>query len=95
MIRVVLDSNIFISALLSPLGPPSQIPQMTVPDTDTQLCVSGEVYAEYEDVIRPPAICALNPVVDSGSAEGDRSDAVGRANGSIDVGLGEWRLIWV
>src|SRR5277367_852224 len=54
MIRVVLDTNIFISALLSPLGPPSQILQMTLLDGDTQLRVSGDVYAEYEDVNRRP-----------------------------------------
>ena len=54
MIRVVLDTNILISALLSPLGPPSQVFLMTLLDPDTQLCVSGEIYAEYEEVVRRP-----------------------------------------
>jgi putative PIN family toxin of toxin-antitoxin system len=52
MIRVVLDTNILISALLSPLGPPAQVFLMTLLDPDTQLCVSGEIYAEYEEVVR-------------------------------------------
>jgi predicted nucleic acid-binding protein len=38
MIRVVLDTNILVSALLQPQG----------------LCVSGDIYAEYEEVIRRP-----------------------------------------
>ena len=54
MIRVVLDTNILISALLSPPGPPSQVFLMTILEPDTQLCVSGDIYAEYEEVIRRP-----------------------------------------
>jgi predicted nucleic acid-binding protein len=54
MIRVVLDTNIVVSALLQPLGPPSQI-LMLAPGGSIQLCVSGSVYAKYEEVIsRPP-----------------------------------------
>jgi putative PIN family toxin of toxin-antitoxin system len=56
MIRVVLDTNILISALLSPQGPPSQIFLMTILEPDTQLCVSGDVFAEYEDVLRRPRL---------------------------------------
>jgi putative PIN family toxin of toxin-antitoxin system len=54
MIRVVLDTNILISALLSPNGPPAQVFLMSILDTDTQLCVSGDIFAEYEEVIRRP-----------------------------------------
>jgi putative PIN family toxin of toxin-antitoxin system len=54
MIRVVLDTNILISALLSPQGPPAQVFLMTIIDPDTQLCVSGDIFAEYEEVIRRP-----------------------------------------
>jgi putative PIN family toxin of toxin-antitoxin system len=54
MIRVVLDTNILISALLSPQGPPAQVFPMTILEPDTQLCVSGDIYAEYEEVIRRP-----------------------------------------
>ena len=54
MIRVVLDTNILISALLNPQGPPAQVLLMTILDPDTQLCVSGDVFAEYEEVLRRP-----------------------------------------
>jgi putative PIN family toxin of toxin-antitoxin system len=54
MIRVVLDTNILISALLSPHGLPAQVFLVSILDPDTQLCVSGDVFAEYEEVIRRP-----------------------------------------
>jgi putative PIN family toxin of toxin-antitoxin system len=53
MIRIVIDTNIIVSALLQPLGPPAQVYSL-VCDGSIQLCVSGEVYAEYEEVIRRP-----------------------------------------
>jgi putative PIN family toxin of toxin-antitoxin system len=56
MIRVVLDTNILISALLSPSGAPAQVFLRTILDRDVQLCVSGEVYAEYEEVMRRPRL---------------------------------------
>ncbi|MHB1713022.1 MAG: putative toxin-antitoxin system toxin component, PIN family [Acidimicrobiales bacterium] len=54
MIRIVLDTNILISALLSPQGPPAQVFLMILLEEDTQLCVSGDIYAEYEEVIHRP-----------------------------------------
>lgn len=56
MIRVVLDTNILISALLNPSGPPAQVFLRTIQDSETQLCVSGAVYAEYEEVVRRPRV---------------------------------------
>jgi uncharacterized protein len=53
MIRVVLDTNIIVSALLQPLGPPAQVFLLTL-GRSMQLCVSGSIYAEYEDVLRRP-----------------------------------------
>jgi putative PIN family toxin of toxin-antitoxin system len=53
--RVVLDTNIVVSALLQPLGPPAQVFLLAVSGS-IQLCVSGNVYAEYEDVIRRPRL---------------------------------------
>ena len=53
MIRVVLDTNIVVSALLQPLGPPAQIFVLALGGS-IQLCVSGSVYAEYEEVISRP-----------------------------------------
>ncbi len=42
MIRVVLDTNIVVSALLQPLGPPAQV-LMPALSGSIQLCVSGSV----------------------------------------------------
>ena len=55
MTRVVLDTNIIVSALLQPLGPSAQIFVMSL-DGSIQLCVSGAMYAEYEEVIRRPRL---------------------------------------
>jgi putative PIN family toxin of toxin-antitoxin system len=56
MIRVVLDTNILISALLSPSEAPAQVFLRAILDSDTQLCVSGEIYTEYEEVMRRPRL---------------------------------------
>jgi uncharacterized protein len=56
MIRVVLDTNILISALLSPQGPPAQVFLMAIREPDVQLCLSGDIFAEYEEVIRRPRL---------------------------------------
>ena len=53
MIRVVLDTNIVVSALLQPLGPPAQVFARALSGS-IQLCVSGSIYAEYEEVISRP-----------------------------------------
>ena len=53
MIRVVIDTNVIVSALLQPLGPPAQVFLLAVSGS-VQLCITGEVYAEYEEVIRRP-----------------------------------------
>ena len=53
MIRVVLDTNIIVSALLQPLGPSAQIFVLALGGS-IQLCVSGSIYTEYEDVIVRP-----------------------------------------
>ena len=60
MIRVVLDTNILISALLSPQGPPAQVFLLTILDPNTQLCVSGHIFAEYEEVMRRPRLNRSN-----------------------------------
>jgi putative PIN family toxin of toxin-antitoxin system len=53
MIRVVIDTNILVSALLQPSGLPAQVFVLALGGS-IQLCVSGEVYAEYEEVISRP-----------------------------------------
>lgn len=55
MIRVVLDTNIIVSALLQPLGPPAQVFLLALGDI-VQMCVSGGIFAEYEEVIRRPRL---------------------------------------
>jgi len=55
MIRVVLDTNIVVSALLQPLGPPAQVLVLALGGS-IQLCVSGSIYAEYEEVLRRPRL---------------------------------------
>jgi len=54
MIRVVLDTNIFISALLQPQGAPAEILTLGLLGEHVQLCVTAEIYSEYEEVIRRP-----------------------------------------
>jgi putative PIN family toxin of toxin-antitoxin system len=54
MIRVVLDTNILVSAILQPQGLPARTFLTTVAGTTAQLCVSGDIYAEYEEVLRRP-----------------------------------------
>ena len=62
MIRVVLDTNIIVSALLQPLGPPARVFVLAIGGS-IQLCVSGNIYAEYEEVISRPRFQRSNEVV--------------------------------
>jgi putative PIN family toxin of toxin-antitoxin system len=55
MIRVVLDTNIIVSALLQPLGPPAQVFVLAIGGS-IQMCVSGKIYAEYEEVLSRPRL---------------------------------------
>jgi putative PIN family toxin of toxin-antitoxin system len=54
VIRVVLDTNILISALLTPEGIPAQVVTLCLADANIQTCVSAEIYAEYEEVAQRP-----------------------------------------
>jgi len=54
MIRIVLDTNVLISALLQPQGRPAQVLLLATAGPAARLCVSAEVYAEYEEVIHRP-----------------------------------------
>jgi len=65
MIRVVLDTNILVSALLQPQGLPARIFLMTLSGTTAQLCVSGDVYTEYEEVIRRSKFNRSEAVIES------------------------------
>ncbi|MGA2593549.1 MAG: putative toxin-antitoxin system toxin component, PIN family [Bryobacteraceae bacterium] len=62
MIRVVRDTNVIVSALLQPLGPPAAVFLLVVGGA-VQLCVSGNLYAEYEEVIRRPRLARDEEVI--------------------------------
>src|ERR1700674_591577 len=53
MIRVVIDTNILVSALLQPKGLPAAVLMLAL-SGKVQLCVSDAVFAEYDEVIRRP-----------------------------------------
>jgi putative PIN family toxin of toxin-antitoxin system len=53
MIRVVLDTNILVSALLQPAGPSARLLTLAIGNM-IQICVTGVIYAEYEEVIQRP-----------------------------------------
>jgi putative PIN family toxin of toxin-antitoxin system len=64
MIRVVLDTNILVSALLQSQGLPARIFLITLGGTTAQLCVSGNIFAEYEEVIRRPKFGRSEAVIE-------------------------------
>lgn len=59
MIRVVLDTNVILSSLLQPLGPPAKVMYLARRGF-LQLCVSGPIYAEYEEVIQRPRFSRIS-----------------------------------
>jgi putative PIN family toxin of toxin-antitoxin system len=64
VIRVVLDTNVFVSALLQPQGFPARAFLIALAGTAAQLCVSGDIYAEYEEVIRRPKFDRSETVIE-------------------------------
>ncbi|MDR1539274.1 MAG: putative toxin-antitoxin system toxin component, PIN family [Clostridiales bacterium] len=60
MPRVVLDTNILVSALLSPLGNPAKIYRMFLTET-LELVFSEDIFTEYEDVLFRPRL-RISPV---------------------------------
>ena len=54
MIRIVVDTNVLVSALLQPQGFPAEILVEALAGERVQHCVSADIYAEYEEVIRRP-----------------------------------------
>jgi putative PIN family toxin of toxin-antitoxin system len=74
MIRVVLDTNIIVSALLQRLGPPAQVYALAM-DGSIQMCVSGAIYAEYQEVISRPRL-RRTPEVISGALRAIRENSL-------------------
>lgn len=56
MIRVVLDTNIIVSALLNPQGAPAQVLLFVLLESEAELCMSAAIYSEYEEVLRRPRL---------------------------------------
>jgi len=63
MIRVVIDTNILVSALLQPESVPAAVFMLAL-SGEVQLCVSDAVFAEYDEVIRRPHFKRGHDVID-------------------------------
>lgn len=55
MIRVVLDANVIVSALLQSVDPSAKLLLLTL-NGSIQPCTTDSVYAEYEEVINRPRL---------------------------------------
>jgi uncharacterized protein len=60
VIRVVLDTNIIVSAMLRARGLPQAVFVLAV-DRVVQLCISKPILAGYEEVLRRPRL-KIHPV---------------------------------
>lgn len=49
MLKVVVDTNVIVSALLRPQSNPTLTISL-IPNGDCRLCLSDEIFAEYEEV---------------------------------------------
>jgi uncharacterized protein len=52
-VKIVLDTNVLVSGLLSPFGVPGEIVRM-IGSSEITLCVDARIFAEYEEVINRP-----------------------------------------
>jgi len=52
-VRIVLDTNVLVSGLLSPFGPPGEIVRMASAGALT-LCTDARILSEYSEVLRRP-----------------------------------------
>ncbi len=51
--RVVLDTNVLVSGLLSPYGAPGEVVQLAASGI-SELCYDGRILAEYREVLSRP-----------------------------------------
>jgi len=54
MIKIVLDTNIIISAALSPNGNPAKIIELIHNKNEVQIYYNADILAEYKDVLSRP-----------------------------------------
>ena len=74
MTNIVLDTNIIISAALSPNGNPAKILSLTANENDMQIYYAMEILEEYKEVLSRPRmnidaktqICILNAITKTG-----------------------------
>ena len=62
--RVVLDTNVLVSALLSPFGPPAEILRLVTTGV-VRICHDARVLGEYRRVLLRPAFPFRSPQVES------------------------------
>ena len=62
--KIVLDTNVLVSGLLSPYGPPAEVVGMVVGGAVT-LCVDARILVEYEQVLARPRFGFGQDAVDS------------------------------
>jgi putative PIN family toxin of toxin-antitoxin system len=74
MIRVVIDTNILVSALLQASGLPAQVFLLALSGS-IQMCVSGDIYAEYEEVISRPRFQRDHETIDATLGQAYRNSA--------------------
>jgi uncharacterized protein len=58
--RIVIDTNVLISAAIQPSGLPAQLIEL-IAYRVFELCVSAEMLAEYREVFSRPKFAGLNP----------------------------------
>ncbi len=59
MLKVVIDTNVLISALLKPDSVPELILSLIL-DEEPVLCLSEQIFTEYEEVLRREKFKKLN-----------------------------------
>jgi uncharacterized protein len=52
--KIVLDTNVLLSGLISSLTPPAQV-LLAIEGRDVQILLSGEIFAEYVRVVQRPS----------------------------------------
>jgi putative PIN family toxin of toxin-antitoxin system len=80
-LRIVLDTNVLVSGLLSPFGPPGEIVRMVSAGT-IRLCVDARLAAEYEQVLLRPRF-GFDP--DGVASLVDYIDTTGRKAASVPL----------
>jgi putative PIN family toxin of toxin-antitoxin system len=58
--RIVIDTNVLISAAIQPGGLPARLLEF-VAERAVELCISAEVLAEYSEVLGRPRFAGLDP----------------------------------